>query len=160
MFTDLDIHLRLNCTFTVSAIIVLHMSYILRGSSHLKNRGLSLPPLHLCTASLLRPDSVLMSLAVIPAWLSHTHSHRVPWRSASSFNTHTFWWAQLILKKHSSVRHCCCPPLRSFSGAPQKIYIEEREWVRQIDTSALQNILWSRLVPPFDANSSECRQEY
>lgn len=66
-----------------------------------------------------------------PDWVTHTPPNH-PRRSASTLNTHkhtrtkqthtSFWWAQLILKKHSSVRHCCCPPLRSLNGAPQNTY--------------------------------------
>lgn len=135
-----------------------------------KNRGLFfpiLPLLHPSMPTLQLPDSILMSLAVIAAWLSHTHSSRTPRRSASSFNTHahthtntftqmlvrththTFWWAQLILRKHSSVRHCYCPPLRSLNRAPPNTYRRESKRGRGVDTPCPEETPLIQTCPVF-----------
>lgn len=94
------------------------------------------PRLRSCSLTLF-----LRSLAVIAAWLSHTHSSRTPWRSASSFSTHistrthkqTHTFGFFLMSTTNIEKAFICktlllpPPLRSLNGAPQNTYRRERK---------------------------------
>lgn len=117
---------------------------------------------------LLLPDSVLRRLAVIVVWLSHTLSCRNPPGELppclnARTQTHTFWWAQLILKKHSSVRCWGCPPLGSLIETPQNIY--RTEWRNKSEgwyptyTQTHTSFYSFKLVLSFEADCSEMQRK-
>lgn len=81
---------------------------------------------------------------------------KIPLRSFPNTDTHFFWWAQLTVREHSSVRRRCTPPLpRSLDGASQSTY--RRVAGGGVLLTAPQSLLSSKRVMSAEADSLEIK---